>query len=91
MLLKSIPLRNALPSRQHAIKCIGQTIFEKTPLPSKVWECRINRELADNEDMKYYFDQYDGVDPLEPRDALYGGRTNVSRLYLECNDDEKIR
>jgi hypothetical protein len=57
----------------------------------EVWECRINRELADNEDMKYYFDQYDGVDPLEPRDALYGGRTNASRLYHECSEDEKIR
>ncbi|CAB3995103.1 DNA polymerase [Paramuricea clavata] len=57
----------------------------------EVWECRINQELADNEDMKYYFDQYDGVDPLEPHDALYGGRTNASRPYHECNDDEKIR
>ncbi|CAB3991126.1 DNA polymerase, partial [Paramuricea clavata] len=57
----------------------------------EVWECRINRELAGNEDMKHYFIQYDGVDPLEPRDALYGGRTNASRLYHECNDDEKIR
>ncbi|CAB4011071.1 DNA polymerase [Paramuricea clavata] len=57
----------------------------------EVWECRINRELADNEDMKYYFDQYDGVDPLEPRDALYGGRTDALRLYHECNHDEKIR
>ena len=57
----------------------------------EVWECRINRKLADNEDMKHYFDQYDGVHPLEHRDALYGGRTNASRLYHECNDDEKIR
>jgi hypothetical protein len=57
----------------------------------EIWECAINRELAGDEEMKRYFDQYEGVDPLEPRDALYGGRTNVARLYYECIDDEKIR
>ena len=58
---------------------------------SEVWECAINRELANDEGMKLYFDQYDLVDSLEPRDALYGGRTNAAKLYHECEGDEKIR
>ncbi len=31
----------------------------------EVWECGINRELADDEEMKQYFDQYSEVDSLE--------------------------
>ena len=41
--------------------------------------------------MKYYFDHYAVADRLEQRDALYGGRTNASKLHHECQQDEKIR
>ena len=57
----------------------------------EVWECDIQRELEQNEDMRRYFDTYDLVDPLEPRDAFFGGRTNAAKLYHECQEDEKIR
>ena len=57
----------------------------------EVWECDIKRELEQNEDMKSYFDNYDLTDPLEPRDALFGGRTNAAKLFHECEEDEKIR
>ena len=36
----------------------------------EIWECDVNRELNDDEDMKYYFNHYHIADPLEPRDAL---------------------
>ena len=39
----------------------------------ETWEYDINRELNKNEEMKYYFDHYSVADPLEPRDAFYGG------------------
>ena len=45
----------------------------------EVWECDINCELDHDVDMKYYFDHYHLADPLEHRDALYGGRTNASK------------
>ena len=41
--------------------------------------------------MKRYFDQYEAVEPLEPRDAFFGGRTNAAKLYHQCEGDEKIR
>ena len=47
--------------------------------------------MNDDEEMKYYFDNYDRTDPLEPRDALYGGQTNAAKLYHECDEHEKIR
>ena len=57
----------------------------------EVWECNIKRELERDEEMKEYFDRYEKTDPLEPRHALYGGRTNAARLYHHCEGDEKIR
>ena len=49
----------------------------------EVWECDIRKELEQDEDMKTYFDNYDLVDPLEPRDAFLGGRTNAAKLFHE--------
>ena len=46
----------------------------------EVWECEIKRELARDEEMKEYFEHYEAVEPLEPRDAFFGGRTNAARL-----------
>ncbi|XP_028411614.1 uncharacterized protein LOC114534373 [Dendronephthya gigantea] len=57
----------------------------------EVWECDITQELECSENMKSYFDSYDLIDPLEPRDAFFGGRTNAAKLFHECKDDEKIR
>ena len=50
----------------------------------EMWECALNRELEEDEDMKHYFDNYHLTNPLESRDALYGGRTNASKLYHRC-------
>ena len=57
----------------------------------EMWECALNRELEEDEDMKRYFDHYHLTEPLEPRDALYGGRTNASKLYHCCEGDEQIK
>ena len=55
----------------------------------EVWECDIKREM--DEDMKHYFEHFPIVHPLEPSDALYGGRTNASKLYHCCEGDEQIK
>jgi hypothetical protein len=57
----------------------------------EMWECDMNKELEHDEDMKQYFEDYDVVDPLEPRHAFYGGQTNATKLFHECKEDEKIR
>ena len=57
----------------------------------EMWECDLKRELKDNEEMRSYFEEHDLVDPLEPRDAFFGGRTNAAKLFYECRDQEKIR
>ena len=55
------------------------------------WGCELAKEMGENEEMKRFFEEYELVDPLQPRDAFYGGRTNAAKLLHECRDDEEIR
>ena len=55
------------------------------------WECELVKEMEHDENMRRYFEEYEVVDPLQPRDAFYGGRTNAAKLFHECQDDEEIR
>ena len=57
----------------------------------EMWECDLKRELEEDEEIRSYFEEYDLVDPLEPRDAFFGGRTNAAKLFHECQGQEKIR
>ena len=54
------------------------------------WGCEFKKELEQNE-MGQFMEDHEFVDPLEPRDAFYGGRTNAAKLYHACQDDEKIK
>ena len=55
------------------------------------WGCELVKEMEENEEMKRFFEEHELVDPLQPRDAFYGGRTNAAKLLHECRDDEEIR
>ena len=55
------------------------------------WGCELKKELEEDEEMKRVFDHYEIIDPLQPRDAFYGGRTNATKLFHQCQGDEKIK
>ena len=55
------------------------------------WGCELNKELEEDEEMKQFFEQNEIIDPLQPRDAFYGGRTNATKLFHHCQDNEKIK
>ena len=57
----------------------------------EMWECELKKEMEHDEDMKRYFEEYELVDPIHPRDAFYGGRTNAAKLYHVCEEDEEIK
>ena len=57
----------------------------------EMWECDLMKEMEHNEDMKRCFEEHELVDPLQPRDAFYGGRTNAAKLLHECQEGEEIR
>lgn len=66
------------------LRAQGYTVIEK-------WECELKKELAENHEMREYFDSLTISEPLEPRQALFGGRTNATRLFHEAQDGEKIK
>ena len=56
------------------------------------WGCEFKKELKQHEEMKQFMEDHDElVDPLQPRDAFFGGRTNAAKLLHECQGDEKIK
>ena len=57
----------------------------------QMWECELRKEMEKDEEMKRHFEEYEIVDPLQPRDAFYGGRTNAAKLFHECQGNEKIK
>ena len=57
----------------------------------EMWECDLMKEMEHDEDMKQYFEEHELIDPLQPRDAFYGGRTNAAKLFHVCEEDEEIR
>ena len=55
------------------------------------WGCELTKELEQDGEMKQFMEDHELVDPLQPRDAFYGGRTNAAKLFHQCQDDEKIK
>ena len=55
------------------------------------WGCAFMKELKQDEELKQFVKDHGFIDPLQPRDAFFGGRTNASKLLHECQGDEKIK
>ena len=55
------------------------------------WECKFKKEMEEDGEMKQFLEEHELVDPLQPRDAFYGGRTNAAKLFHQCQADEKIK
>jgi hypothetical protein len=51
-----------------------------------IWEHDFDRRVQENPELQQFVEDLDIQDPLNPRDALYGGRTNATRLYCEEGD-----
>ena len=63
----------------------------------EMWECQLKRQLKSDPIMAEFFEQENIQEPLNPRDAFYGGSTNAIKLYHKTNEghskedpDEKI-
>ena len=53
------------------------------------WSCEFNIDLYQNIDLKAFVDELQIEDPLNIRDAYYGGRTNALCLYKKFENGEK--
>lgn len=45
-----------------------------------IWECELASQLRSNKDMKSFFDKRKELEPMNPRQALFGGRTGALRM-----------
>jgi hypothetical protein len=54
----------------------------------EMWEHEYEHRLKTDPEFKHIVDSYQLMDPLNPRDSLYGGRTNATCLLYEA-DEEK--
>ena len=83
----NIPMEELYMKTQRKIKWLkdqGYEVVEK-------WGCTFKKELKQDEELKQFVKDRGFVDPLQPRDAFFGGRTNAAKLLHECEDNEKIK
>jgi hypothetical protein len=55
------------------------------------WECEWVEDINYVENISLFVGKFNRVDPILPRSALYGGRTNVFSLYKKADNIMKIR
>ena len=54
------------------------------------WECNIKEEIKLNQELKDTILHAYYIDPINPRDSLFGGRCNAAMLYKEIKDREDM-
>ena len=57
---------------------------------NEIWECEWDNLVESNLELKAFLKKQSIREPLNPRDALFGGRTNAAKLYHEIKGDEQI-
>jgi len=56
-----------------------------------MWECEFKELKKRTNDNIHFFKFLCPIsDPLNPRDCLFGGRTNSTKLYHKCRENERI-
>ena len=57
----------------------------------QIWECDFNKEKTNSDELKRFLLQNCNIsESINPRDSLFGGRTNAIKLYHKVSDNEKI-
>ena len=82
-----MPMEELYKNTQKKIKWLKDQGFEVV----EKWGCTFKKEMEQDEELKQFVKDRGFVDPLQPRDAFFGGRTNAAKLLHECQDDEKIK
>ena len=81
------PMEQLYQDTQKKIKSLKDRGFEVV----EKWGCAFKKELKQNEELKQFVKDHGFIEPLQPRDAFFGGRTNAAKLLHECQGDEKIK
>jgi hypothetical protein len=55
-----------------------------------IWECKFKLQLKQNPGQADTVKQMAVPEPMNPREAFYGGRTNCRQMHYKCGPGEKI-
>ncbi len=55
-----------------------------------IWECMWERAKQNDPDVMAFMSNYSAPERLNPRDSLFGGRTNTLKLYHKTAEDESV-
>ncbi|XP_078364222.1 uncharacterized protein LOC144648571 [Oculina patagonica] len=68
------------------LRHLGYTVIEQ-------WECDWDWEVKTDLGLQEFLSTFNLVEPLNPRDAFFGGRTNAATLYYKADESqgEQIR
>ncbi|KAK5650251.1 hypothetical protein RI129_001280 [Pyrocoelia pectoralis] len=91
---KDIPMDRAMFIRNENTAARSQFLRSRGYNLIEMKECAFKNLISSNDQIKTFVNS-DGncynMDPLNPRDAFFGGRTNASTLYYKCDGiNEKI-
>ena len=78
------------PNQAHRATTEKLKRLEEKYTVKSVWECTWNSMKQQNPSVKSFVSGLSWVDPLQPRDAFFGGRTGAVALHHEVNPGEKI-
>jgi G:T-mismatch repair DNA endonuclease (very short patch repair protein) len=58
----------------------------------EIWECEFREQIKNSKNLQYFLKTECNIsDPIDPRNCLFGGRTNSLKLYHKAIDGEKIK
>ncbi len=55
-----------------------------------MWDCQWTKAKQNDPDVMAFMSNYEAPERLNPRDSLFGGRTNALKLYHKASEDESI-
>ena len=67
------------------------TLQENGYSVTTMWECEFDKLVKNDKNFKGVIGSLSIPTPLDPREALSGGRTNALKLYHKALDGESIR
>ena len=68
-----------------------QALLKRGYQVKEIWGCEWTAEKWNNQECAAYVKTLEFVEPMNPRHAFFGGRTNATKLYHKCQPGEEIR
>ncbi len=55
-----------------------------------IWDCQWEKAKQNDPDVRAFISNYEAPERLNPRESLFGGRTNALKLYHKATEDERV-